>query len=273
MPAEAATPSAPAGSIAPSSATEATPQTTDQPSAGEQTSGTPSKTYGNPYEGLEDADPRELAKHPKVAGLVGDLAQRQTKRETERLREQIRTEERERIELERIEALKDVDPYQGVEEEKKYRATQRERKDAAEQETARSAGQQKLTEDLFLTYADNVLGKFATELPKEVRQTLVDAGKKYEGNWGDGFHEWLTDVVNARVDFERGNWEKDSHSAIEKDVLGRVNGRAPSPGLGGGTAPGGALTQQEWSGHRSDPAWRRANKERIDTALARGELR
>lgn len=207
---------------------------------------------------IDSVDPKELLKHSKIAGILGDLAQRRAREERQKWDAELRTREEDA----RLRALRDHDPAQYVEEEKRL-----------EQERAQVTQSQAAIYKDF----DDSLSEMYFQLPKKDQEEL--AGKSF----GDGFagrraalREFATRLARAEATTElseasardRAKWEKEREAAIRKELLAELNGKEPTPDTGGGTSAPGALTAEEFERNRGDATWRRANKDRINTLLA-----
>lgn len=242
---------------------------------------------------LDDADPDAVLSHPriktKVDGLVGDLAQKRAKAEAARIRadleaeiraevtaenERRQAEEAEAERLRRLEKAADEDDLLTLAEHSKSEVQKRREREQAAQEATRNL---QVVSELFSTTASETLSQFLTTLPADVQARLTQANKTYgEGkDWGAGFREYLADIVETHaahaVEQARADLEAELRPAIEKELLAKLNATS-SAEIGTGSAPAGALTQQEWERQRRDPAWRRANKARIDAALEAGRI-
>ncbi len=207
------------------------------------------------WQKLADLDPDELLRrHPRLAGKVGEIADRLYRR---RLME----EERRRQEEEKR-RLREEDPFKYVEMEKQQ-----------EEEQQRLAR-------LVAEIDTNVLYRLFAEAPEPVQKAL--AGKSYAhlspyearvAYLRDLFTAWQEHALTERLSQEKQRLARELREALRKEVLSEVNGREPPPDVGGGNTVSGLITQEEWERHRHDPAWRRANRQRINESLARGLIR
>lgn len=212
---------------------------------------------------LDSTDTDKLRKDPKLAGLIGDAAERRAKAKEAELREKILAD----AERERLRKLRDDDPYAYAEEEKKR-----------EQEAERKAQETRTETERVQSWAsdiDKAIAEFAkSTLPAELNEKL--AKKEYTGSYADGLKAYVADVIDASkegwIAEARKQWEKDILPALRKDALAQVNG-GDSADVGRGAAPAGALTQDEWARNYRDSAWRRANRDRINEALASNRIR
>lgn len=203
---------------------------------------------------IDSVDVKELLKHPRIAGTLGDLAQRRTREE----RAKWEAEVSERVEKARLDALRDNDPAQYVEEVKRLEA---ERQKAADSQAA-----------LFKDF-DETLNEMFTTLPKRDQEEL--AGKTF----GEGFagrkaalKEFATRIAKAEAadvsSKDRAKWEKEREAAIRKELLAELNGKEPAPDTGGGAPTPGALTWDEFNRNKNDRSWRLANRERVNQLVA-----
>jgi len=207
---------------------------------------------------IDGVDPKELLKHPKIAGTLGDLAQRRAREE----RQKWESEMAQRVEDARLKALRDHDPAQYVEEEKRLES---ERQRLAESQAA-----------VFRDFDDSLTEMFFA-LPKKDQEEL--AGKSFgEGLAGRkaALREFATRAAKAEAIAEmqdasakdRAKWEKEREAAIRKELLAELNGKEPAPDTGGGTSTPGALTWDEFNRNKGDRTWIKSNKERVNQLLA-----
>ena len=246
------TASSPPATPAPEKTASEAPPETNAASPSPQTTTEPASPAW--WTALDSVDPKELLKHPKVAGTLGDLAQRRATEERKKWEaDRARAEEENRLR-----ALRDNDPFKYVEEEKRIEA----------ESQKQAATQAQVYGDI-----DGMLNEMYVRLPEADQKEL--AGKAFgEGIAGrkaalEEFSKRLarkevTDVTAK----ERAKWEKDAREAIRKEVLAEVNGKEPAPDTGGGQSAPGALTVEEFNRNRGDAQWRRDNRARIDTLLA-----
>lgn len=120
----------------------------------------------------------------------------------------------------------------------------------------------------------SALDELAT-LPMPIRQKL-------------GGQNWGNDVVTAQkalwkaIAAETATFKaneiaatkaKELEASVRSKVLAEANGREPSPDTGGGGAPTGALTQEEYVAHRHDAGWVSKNRLRMMEAAQAGRIR
>lgn len=234
--------------------TEVVAPESEAPKESEAPAGAPTQQE-DIWQKLTDLDPEELLRrHPRLAGKVGEIADRLYRR---RLME----EERRRQEEERR-RLRDEDPFKYVEMEKQ-----------------REEEQQRLAQ-IVAEIDSNVLGRLFAEAPEPVQRKL--SGKSYlhlppyearVAYLRDLLEAWREHEMTERWAQERQRLSRELREAVRKELLGEIHGREPVPDTTGGAPAGGFITQEEWERHRHDPAWRRANRERINASIARGYIR
>jgi hypothetical protein len=238
----------------PEPVTEATAPESEAPTESAAPAGAPTQPE-DIWQKLAELDPDELLRrHPRLAGKVGEIADRLYRR---RLME----EERRRQEEEKR-RLREEDPFRYVELEKQQ-----------EEEQQRLA-------QLVAEIDTNVLGRLFAEAPEPVQRKL--SGKSYlhlppyearVAYLKDLLDAWREHEMTERLTQERQRLSRELREALRKELLGELNGREPAPDTTGGAPAGGFITQEEWDRHRHDPAWRRANRERINASIARGYIR
>lgn len=204
---------------------------------------------------LDGVDPEELLKHPKIAGRLGDLAEKRARA----LREQVRREVEAEMEAQRLRKLRDEDPFAfaQADREREQQLVQQARQ--AEQGTA------------VLARVQQDLASYVTEhFPKDVVEKL--AGKTYPGDYGQGMAAYIRDLTEATRAHQEEAQRKALEPAIRKQVLAELNGDTSPEVAAGGTAAvsSGPVTQQEWNRNKSSRAWRMANRARINAGLTQG---
>lgn len=192
--------------------------------------------------GLDAADPEELRKHPKVAGIAGRLAESLAKKEAEKLREQIEAEVTAKVqadldakaEEDRLRKLKEEDPLGYLDEVDRKQAE----KDAAEAKAREEAEKESKLKESTRGEAGAVVSRFQSKLPVEVQKQL--SGKLYEGTWDQGYEAYLQDVVDLTMAHREAElkqkWEREELPNLKRRVLAEVNGDEPSPEVNDGKA-------------------------------------
>lgn len=170
---------------------------------------------------VDGLDKQELLRHNRVAGIVGDEAQKLAVKMLSAEREKIRTElETERAEREKQELL-ERDPYEFRE---RVRTEAEQNKIAAERQgltdSARAAALQE--------YDDNIMYSLFGEQPETVQQAL--SGKHYEGDDTAARQGYIRDLIQTRVGHElvvaRKRWEQDALPALRKQIAAEESGES-----------------------------------------------
>jgi hypothetical protein len=213
---------------------------------------------------LDSTDSDRLLKQPKLSGLLGDLAERRARAKEVEIERKVT----ERQEQARLRTLRDEDPYAYAQEHK------RKEDEAAQAESDGAAHQRTLV--TWATDINNEIGALAQTLPREIVEKL--STKKYEGTLGQGIRQYMSDIIDA----SKEAWTTEAHAKFTKDILptlrkealAKVNGGVDDiPDTGSGASAAGALNHEEWQRNGKDRAWRTANKQRINDALANGRIR
>ncbi|MDE2096662.1 MAG: hypothetical protein KGL39_05390 [Patescibacteria group bacterium] len=246
-----APPSAPPSPPPASSAPEAPKSDAASSSATETT--TPSSPSWQTA--IDSVEVRELLKHPKIAGALGDLAQRRAQQE----RQKWDAEQEQR----RLRDLRDADPHQYVEEQKRI-----------EEQTAKAQQAEAGFFSAFDTQLNDMYGRLSDTDKRELAGKNFGTGMESRLAALDEFSKRLARNDAAEIaKKDRSTWEKQARESIRKEVLAEINREEPAPDTGGGQAPPGALTAEEFERNRGDATWRRANRERINTYLASAPVR
>ncbi|MDQ1307677.1 MAG: hypothetical protein QG671_3510 [Actinomycetota bacterium] len=268
-PPEPTAPSTPGeAQVAPSTPVQSTatqPETATAPTQ----SPTPDVDY---WKWFETVDPEEaLRRSRRLAGKVGELADRQARERQARWEAEREAREKE-AELKR---LRDEDPFKYVERQKEIEAEQEQAKKAVE--TSMSA-------------ADNLLMAMWNRLPPEVQTTL--ANKRYEGDAATSRLAFIDDVVEQlserkateRNKKEKAAWEAEQKQllakrerevaeAARKEALGSVNGSEPTPDVGGGQPLNSLISQDEFDQNRRNPRWVSEHIDKINESVRHGRIR
>jgi hypothetical protein len=206
---------------------------------------------------LDEADPEELRKHERVAGLSGQMAERLYRRRVgelsyddlpeaarERLAEEAERRAREREQTEAERQLGQQGEFYSL-GQKRWEELQRSQTD----EQKRRAEQQ--AESRVLNGFQQSVQSWATEnFPPEVLDTTAAALRENTDmeklDFKGQYNLWLkTLIANAqehsattRIQQERQKWEKDDLPTYRDRWLAERNGAEPSPETDGGPAPG-----------------------------------
>jgi hypothetical protein len=214
---------------------------------------------------IESTDSDRLIKQPKLAGLLGDLAEKRARAKETEIEKRIL----ERQEQHRLRTLRDEDPYAYAQEQKRQED---------EATSAKALGeQQQRTLAVWASDINSEIASLAQTLPEDIVKRL--STKKYEGTLAQGLRAYVTDIIDGSKEAwtaeAQEKFKRDMLPALRKEALAKLNGNAEeSPtDSGGGSAPAGALTQDEWQRNGSSRAWRQSNKDRVNEALSRGAIR
>ena len=226
---------------------------------------------------LDELDPDEvMRKSRKIAGKVGELADRQARARAQVLADEIRENERKaederKKKLEKRTLLKsDPDAFLAKAEEEFDQEDETEAEQAAREKTSKAVW----------TEVDAAFTSYFYELPPEVQQKL--GGRTYQGTPGQARLAFLKDVTEALAEVETSKRVQaetkkltdriraETLEALRKDDLTKQNGQDPVSSGNGGVPPAGALTSQEFQRNRGSREWRIANKDRINAWLAAG---
>lgn len=190
-----------------------------------------------------------MRKHPKVGGIVGSILDQERRKAADQAARQ----------AENALLAKDEGPY------------------------AQYVKQQRQAEDQARAYGWDEFDALAEErvqaLPDGLREKI--AGKFYPGTAGAARKAFMTELIDlerqAAVDSTvKPTIEKATKEAFEagrKAALADMAAGERSPALGRGDATAPVLDQTEWSQHRGDSDWRRANRSRINEAVASGRIK
>lgn len=195
---------------------------------------------------IDDVDSKELRTHPKLSGLIGEMAKRQAQElaDAQLANDQAQREARELAELRRRNPVEYA-----------------ERMEAKEQ--AQVTDQQRWNQFVL------GLRHRIDELPEDAKDGLL--GRRYAGmTLAQAQAKFADDLLTV----EGGSRTKKAVDEARKDAVeaGKAEARAEaaqgqrSPDLSTGRAIAD-LTQAEWDKNRSSAEWRGQNKERINRAL------
>lgn len=176
------------------------------------------KTYTRWQDALADADPEELLKDDRIAGRIGQVADKRAREiaaEQKRSDDLRKQQDADRAETQRLRELRSDNPV--------AYANEMERRDASTDAIREEAGRQaRMAGDIT-----GALGKYVTEnYPKAVVEAL--AGKTYEGSYADGVAAYYADLDKANHAHLRAKWEADERPALRKQILAELNGGEPS---------------------------------------------
>lgn len=228
------------------------------------------------WQRIPELDPDELVrKHPRLAGKVGELADKLSRREREKLRAEIQAEIEARIEEERRRKLRDEDPLAFAEYDKELEEKRRRQ----EEERRRQEDLQKQFQATLAEYDTGVFHRIFFDAPEPVQKKL--AGKAYDGGPVEARLNYLKDLIAATVEHEladrlakeKSRWEKEVKPAIEKEVLAKVRGEEPSPDISAGGSTSNLITQDVFDRNRRDINWVRANRALIEESINKGLIK
>ncbi len=175
------------------------------------------KTYTSWQEALKDAAPEELLKDDRIAGRIGQVAQKLAKEMAaqEKAADSLRAQqEADRNEDARLRNLRSDNPMAYANEMERRDAS----RDAIHEEARRQAA---MTADVTGNLTEYVRKNF----PAEVVASL--AGKTYEGSYAEGVTAYIADITKASRDALRAEWEKTERPALRKQLLTELNGGEP----------------------------------------------
>lgn len=176
------------------------------------------KTYTSWREALADADPEELLKDDRIAGRIGQVADKRARElaaEAKKADDLRRQQELDRAEEMRLRNLRVENPIEYAAEMERRDATT----DAIREEARRQAA---LNADVTGELANYVRENF----PREVVNSL--AGKTYEGTYAQGVKQYFADLDKANREHLRAQWEKEERPALRKQILTELNGGEPA---------------------------------------------
>lgn len=213
---------------------------------------------------LDKADPRELRKHPKLAGIIGSdaeaIAQRRlTQQEKDRLAQE---SQRQRAEL------RSANPFEFAKLDEQQEAEQKLREKLA-------AEMAPVYEEKAFSYTKAAADSVFNKLPAPIQDRLRDQTFPSVADFLDAANNArIEHEVEQRLAKDRDRYEKEARAAAEKDVVARRNGSEPSPDLGGNTSGNtrGVLAQDEWATNKSNMAWVHANRKRVQEAVSAGRI-
>ncbi len=220
------------------------------------------KTYTSWQDALKDADPEELLKDDRIAGRIGQVADKRAReiaaqqKATDDARKQV---EADRAETTRLRELRSENPMAYASEMERRDATS----DAIHEEARRQAA-----------LGGDITGELETYVkanyPKEVYESL--AGKTYPGTLAQGVAAYYGELDKANRAHLRAEWERTERPALRKQILSELNGGEPSiDSSSGGTRAGknfnsnleastalmeGAITIQEYTRQAYKNGWR-----------------
>jgi hypothetical protein len=192
---------------------------------------------------LDKADPEQLRKHKRIAGIAGELAKKMATREAERLasaradeilreREQYRAAEASRQAL--IEAAKKGEYYAlGEQVSKNLLVEDQQRYMGQFQEQAKGE-------------AYSSIQKAVDEIAESFDESVITAAAEAVGEfppgtaWQDGFKKWFPELVKAQARYLASNpearkqVERDVTPAVRSRALAELNGAEPVADSGGG---------------------------------------
>lgn len=270
----AAAPS-PAGSepqqTAPSPATETQPEGTEPAREG---TAAPAETLDY-RRWAESASPEEILAHRRIAGIVGQKAQEQAAVQLASMRaqlaEEIRQEQADRAEDERLQQLRSIDPGAYLEERERVDSERKTRASAAQLATQRDSALVSGAHQRMQLGVKQLQDKLPAEIQREV------ASRSWPGTVEEGFSAYLNEVVRLSVEHgvnsAKAGWEKVERPALRKQLLAELNGGEPRPDTGGGRGGPGGMTQEEFDANRHDQAWVISNIERLQQAVTDNRVR
>lgn len=186
---------------------------------------------------LESADQKDLAKHPIVSGLVGTLAERQSKKAVERAR----------AEWEAESARKDAERAAQAEEQRLENLRVNQPLDFADE-----VGRKKATDNIAKMQAD----KHLSELRQAALEIINDLGledsdledlkgKQMGATPDEGFRLYVKELnqralakhAPAAIEKQMADWKKQMEAAARAAILAEMNGTEPSPDVSAGKPP------------------------------------
>lgn len=181
------------------------------------------KTYKDWREAIADADPDELLKDDRIAGRIGQVAEKRARdlkrQEEEKLTREKETEEAKQ-DQEYLRKLRktDFDAYN----------SEMDKREASREAIQKEAGRARALATDFTGRLD----KWANErFPKSVVEKF--ANTTYEGDFIDGVIHYIDDMESAHRDEIRKEIEKELRPALRKQLLTELNGgEAPESASG-----------------------------------------
>lgn len=228
-------------------------------------------------------DPDELIRlDDRLSGKLGALAQKQAHRQVEsRLADERRRWEVEyeqsRVERDRIERLRKAadedDPYAAL-DLVKQQAKDLERQTLQDIDYRRTSA---VVTGVFEQWQKGLTDVFHT-LPQPVKEKL--AGREY-GRGVEALTAFQRDMAESLAEHRAqeltqhatAKLRKELEPVLEKEILSRLNGGEPLLDTRGGGSAVGLISQDEFNRHRGDPAWMRANIDRVRQSVFRGTIR
>lgn len=232
-------------------------QPTTPDASGKATTGSES-TGSFDWKGWADTvKPEDLLSHNRVAGIIGSAVQTMVQRQLEHKEAERKAQEK----LEERRRLRREDPVRYAELDEAEEAAQAAVIDAQQS-------------------ADRAIFAFQSSLPESVQAKL--RGKTYPGTREQGLQAYMNEVsmlmadhlAEQKVHEFQERWETERKPALEKELLGQVNGNgAASPTVhSNGEAGSGAIDQSVFDENRGVPGWLRANKKAVHDAIAAGRI-
>lgn len=183
---------------------------------------------------LETADPKELAKHPIVAGLAGTMHERKMANavaralvERDAQYAQKDAERAAEAERQRLASLPDYEYRQEVHQKEQADATARMQADKQLMDLRQTA--MEIIDELGLDESD-----IAPLSGKQMGATPLEGFKLYVKELNAIA---LAKGAKSAVEKEMTNWQKSIEDAARAKALAEINGSEPSPDVGGGKAP------------------------------------
>ena len=206
---------------------------------------------------LDEADPEELRKHERVAGVSGQMAERLYRRRVgelsyddlpeaarERLAAEVERKAREREQAEQERQLGQQGEFYTL-GQKRWEAVQQ-----AQTEEQRQALDRQAEGRVLKGFEANVQTWAKENFPAEVLDrtaaVLNDSGEMDRLDFRGQYNLWLktlidnarTHAAEERVQQERQKWEREELPTYRSRWLAERNGSEPSPETDGGPAPG-----------------------------------
>ena len=190
-------------------ATTATQETTEATPTKEVAPVVETKTDDFPWDRFATADPDELVRrNPRLAGKVGELAQKQARSLAARQMQ----EETTRQTAEKERQLRDEDPTAYV--------------DLLKAREGESAIAMSIRGEM-----DGILYELHNSLPEEIAKEL--GGKRYDGSPIESRKAYLKEVIDRSVAVgvakEKTKWHNEAKAAIKKEVLAELAGKEGTP--------------------------------------------
>jgi len=175
------------------------------------------KTYTSWREALADAPPDELLQDDRIAGRIGQVADKRAREIAAKQKaddDLRRQQDADRAEEARLRALRQDNPVAYASEMERRDATA----DAIKEEAARQA---RMASDVGQSLAEYVKANYS----KETYESL--AGKTYEGTYAQGITAYIDELNKAERSALRAQWEKDELPKLRKVLLTELNGGEP----------------------------------------------